>query len=65
MPSYLGSALRANPAAWKNFRAWGGSFQASYIFWVMDAKKPETRERRIRRVIERAALNKRPGIEGP
>ena len=65
MPSDLGSALRANPTAGRNFRAWGDSFQTSYIFWVMDAKKPETRERRIRRVVERAALNKRPGIEGP
>lgn len=65
MPRDLGSALRANARAWSNFRAWGDSFQTGYIYWVTDAKKPETRERRIRRVVERAAQNKRPGIEGP
>lgn len=65
MPSDLRKALQEVPEAWANFRAWGDSFQASYIHWVLDAKRFETRTRRIRRVVERSAQNKRPGIEGP
>ena len=65
MPVDLGKSLRANPEAWAHFRAWGDSFQTSYILWVTTAKQDATRRRRIARVVERAAQNKRPGIEGP
>ena len=63
MPPDLGSALRANPRAWGHFRAWRDSYQAAYIWWVLGAKKAETRKRRIAGVVERAAQDKRPGIE--
>ena len=65
MPADLGEALRASPEAWAHFRAWGDSFQTSYILWVTTAKQDATRRRRIARVVERATQNKRPGIEGP
>jgi uncharacterized protein YdeI (YjbR/CyaY-like superfamily) len=65
MPADLGAALQGVPEAWSHFRTWGNSFQANYIHWVLDAKRPETRKRRIQRVVERARQNKRPGIEGP
>ncbi len=65
MPSDLAAALRADPKAWANFRAWGNSYRSAYIRWVLDAKTAKTRARRIRRVVERSARNKRPGIEGP
>jgi len=34
-----------------------------YIHWINDAKRAETRARRIKRVVERAEQNKRPGID--
>jgi len=64
MPTDLRHALRADPRAWAHFRAWGNSFQAACIRWVLDAKKEETRVRRIRRIVQRADQDKRPGIEG-
>ena len=64
MPADLGRALRANPEARAHFRGWGDSYQSACIRWVMDAKRRETRDRRIRRIVGRAAEDQRPGIEG-
>jgi uncharacterized protein YdeI (YjbR/CyaY-like superfamily) len=63
-PLDLEAALRSNPQEWENFRAWGGSYRHACIRWDTDAKRPETSERHIRRVVLRAAQNRRPGIEG-
>ena len=65
MPRDLRAALQADPKALSNFRAWGNSYRTGYIYWVTTAKREETRRRRVRRVVQRAAQNKRPGIEGP
>jgi uncharacterized protein YdeI (YjbR/CyaY-like superfamily) len=64
MPRDLREPLRADPNAWTHFRGWGDSFQAMSIRWVDDVKRAETRERRIRRVVQRATEDPRPGIEG-
>lgn len=64
MPRDLGAALRADPSASAHFRAWGASYRSACIRWVLDAKTEATRARRIRRVVERAAQDRRPGIEG-
>jgi uncharacterized protein YdeI (YjbR/CyaY-like superfamily) len=64
MPRDLGAALRADPAAASHFRDWGNSYQAACIRWVLVAKADETRAKRIRRVVERAAQDRRPGIDG-
>ncbi len=61
LPSDLRNALRAVPAAWSHFRALTDAYQGTYIQWVLDAKKEETREKRIRLVVERSAKNLRPG----
>ncbi len=64
MPADLRVALHAEPTASDHFRGWGDSYQSACIHWVLDAKRDETRKRRIRRVVQRAAENRRPGIEG-
>lgn len=64
MPRDLRDALQADPKAWSNFRAWEDSYRAASIRWVLAAKKEETRTKRIRRIVQRAAQNRRPGIEG-
>lgn len=63
-PNDLRGALEADPKAWTNFREWGNSSRTACITWVTTAKKEETRRRRISRVVQRAAQDKRPGIEG-
>lgn len=64
MPHDLRNALQAEPAAWSHFRAWGRSLRAACILWVTGAKRPETRRRRIRRVVWRASRDLRPDING-
>ncbi|MBN2334567.1 YdeI/OmpD-associated family protein [Candidatus Bathyarchaeota archaeon] len=63
MPGDLLEALKANEAAHRNFTAFPNSARLMYIHWINDAKRPETRARRIRRVVERAEQGKRPGID--
>ena len=38
------------------------SFRQLYIRWIMDAKKPETRMKRIQKTVQLAAQNKKPGM---
>ena len=51
VPRFVKQALSANAAAWKNFRSLTPSRRAAYIRLIMDAKKEETRERRVREAI--------------
>jgi uncharacterized protein YdeI (YjbR/CyaY-like superfamily) len=60
-PGDLASALSRNKRAQKRFEAMAPSHRRNYIAWVLDAKRAETRARRIRQVVRRAAKNKRPG----
>jgi uncharacterized protein YdeI (YjbR/CyaY-like superfamily) len=48
-------AFRASPQAWKFFQAQAPWYQRTSIFWVMDAKKEETRARRLAELIARSA----------
>ena len=62
MPDYLEKALKTNETAWKNFNNFANSYQNMYIGWVSNAKRPETKEKRIIEVIKRSEKNKKPGI---
>lgn len=64
LPRDLRDALRAEPAAWAHFRAWATTYRTACIRWVADAKREATRTKRIQRVVERAAEDRRPGIDG-
>jgi uncharacterized protein YdeI (YjbR/CyaY-like superfamily) len=46
-------ALRANPAALSRFEALPPSHKAEYLNWIDEAKRAETRTRRIAGMIER------------
>ncbi len=64
LPADLRDALRANVAASAHFRAWALTYRSACIRFVADAKRDATRQARIRRVVKRAAEDRRPGIEG-
>ena len=49
------AAFRANAAAWEWFSAQSASYRASATFWVLSAKRPETRARRLASLIECSA----------
>jgi uncharacterized protein YdeI (YjbR/CyaY-like superfamily) len=44
--------FRRNKKAWEYFQAKAPSYRTSAVYWVMSAKKEETRERRLATLIE-------------
>jgi uncharacterized protein YdeI (YjbR/CyaY-like superfamily) len=60
-PPDLQEALDADPVAAERWRTWAASHRLQYVYWVLEAKRPETRARRIGEVVRRAAAGLRPG----
>ncbi|MGH7496057.1 MAG: YdeI/OmpD-associated family protein [bacterium] len=58
IPRFVRQALMANTKAWKNFQSLTSSRRKAYIRLIMDAKKKETRERRLRDAISLLEQNK-------
>ncbi len=61
MPRDLKAALMSDEKAWANFKNFANSYWNQYVGWVTDAKTTETRQRRIKKVVEWATINKKPG----
>jgi uncharacterized protein YdeI (YjbR/CyaY-like superfamily) len=57
VPHDLAQALAANREASANFVAFPPSSKKSILWWVESAKRPETREKRIRETVDLAAQN--------
>jgi uncharacterized protein YdeI (YjbR/CyaY-like superfamily) len=62
VPAELVKALRAEPDAWRNFKGLAQTYRNMYAGWVADAKRAETRQRRITAVVRRALGNLKPGM---
>jgi uncharacterized protein YdeI (YjbR/CyaY-like superfamily) len=59
VPAELTAALKKNKAAAKVFAAFSPSCQREYSDWITEAKRPETREKRITQAVEWIAEGKR------
>lgn len=53
VPDDLAAALDADPAARAAFDALAFTHRKEYVRWVVEARKPETRERRVRETVAR------------
>jgi uncharacterized protein YdeI (YjbR/CyaY-like superfamily) len=62
-PDWLKAGLMDSPKAWENFQKLAPSHQRNYIGWISDAKKEETRQRRIREAILRLEKNETLGLK--
>jgi uncharacterized protein YdeI (YjbR/CyaY-like superfamily) len=62
-PQDLIDVLETNPRAYKNFKTFPPSARIMYIHWINEAKRQDTRDRRIHTVVTRSAKNLRPGIK--
>ena len=60
-PDDLAAALSDIPAAEEFFNSLTKAQQKHYIWWVLDAKRPETRTRRIGKVVTRCDQGLKPG----
>ena len=58
-PPELASALDANPEARRHWDAFPRSPRRALIWWVMSAKRPETRERRVSTIVTEAGQGRR------
>ncbi len=63
-PPDVEEALAADPAALARWRDWAPTHRRQYVYWVLDAKRPETRSRRVAEVARRAAAGLKPGEKG-
>jgi uncharacterized protein YdeI (YjbR/CyaY-like superfamily) len=58
--------FRARKTAWAWFRDQPPSYRSAALYWVMSAKKPETRGRRLSALIEDSAVGRRvPPLRRP
>jgi uncharacterized protein YdeI (YjbR/CyaY-like superfamily) len=58
IPRFVQQGLMANAKAWENFRNLTPSRRRAYIRLIMDAKKEETRERRLREAVALLELSR-------
>lgn len=59
IPKDIRHALAENETAWKNFNNFAYTYRKEYVEWVQSAKRPETREKRIKETVRLSALNKK------
>jgi uncharacterized protein YdeI (YjbR/CyaY-like superfamily) len=62
IPPDLKKALVTNKKAWENFNTFAPSCKRLYIGWMTDAKRKETKEKRIKQILRWAEQNKKPGL---
>ena len=63
LPAYIARALKANARAWTFFRELAPTYRRDFVVWIHLAKRPETRERRIREAIRLLAAGKKLGLK--
>lgn len=63
LPDYIAEAFRAVPDAWRHFEALPRTSRRDFVVWIHTAKRPETRERRIRESIALLVAGKRLGLK--
>jgi uncharacterized protein YdeI (YjbR/CyaY-like superfamily) len=61
LPRPLLAQLKANPAAWTFYRARPPSYRRAATWWVLSAKRADTRDRRLRRLIDDSAAGRTIG----
>ena len=69
VPAFIRRAVAAHPGAQRTFLELAPTYRRDYVRWIVEAKKPETRERRLAEAIRRLESNRRrahdPGSETP
>jgi len=63
LPSYIAKAIKANSKAWTFFQKLPRTQRRNFVVWIHIAKRPETRDRRIRETIALLAAGKKLGLK--
>ena len=59
VPDDLVQALDENDA-WEAFENWPASQKQQYLYWLESAKRPETRQKRLHAIVEKAERHRYP-----
>ena len=57
IPEDLQAAFDYNPKAFENYKSFSPSYRKSYLYWLNQAKREETRQKRISVIIELCTNN--------
>ena len=57
IPEDLQLAFNVNPLAFENYSNFAPGYRKSYLYWLKQAKREETRQKRIREIIEYCTKN--------
>jgi uncharacterized protein YdeI (YjbR/CyaY-like superfamily) len=63
LPAYIAKALKENPKAWDFFQGLAPGRRRHFVGWIHLAKRPETREKRIREAISLLAAGQKLGLK--
>ena len=63
LPGYIAKAFKAHRSAWQHFRALARTSRRDFVVWIHLAKRPETRQRRIRESLELLTAGKKLGLK--
>ena len=63
IPSFIAEAFAANPAAGESFQRLAPSHRRNYIRWIIEAKKEETRQRRLQEALQKLERNEVLGLK--
>ena len=58
MPAFITKALSRHPGARKNFLALAPGYRRNYLRWITEAKRAETRDKRLKEAIRRLERNR-------
>lgn len=59
IPSELIKVFKRHPLAFDNYKNFAPSYRKSYLYWLNQAKREETREKRIKEIIRLCEENKK------
>lgn len=63
LPQEMENVLKANKNAWDNFNKLAPGYKKQYIAWLVTAKRPKTRARRLEKAIQLLMENKKLGMK--
>jgi uncharacterized protein YdeI (YjbR/CyaY-like superfamily) len=63
LPAYIAKAFKSNAKAWSFFQSLAPTYRRNFVVWIHIAKRPETREKRLRESLDLLAAGKKLGLK--
>jgi len=63
LPNYIAEAFQADADAWRFFQELAPGYRRDFVTWIHAAKRPETREKRMRESIRLLSAGKKLGLK--